>query len=81
MEPNWDLEEMFVENVHQHALAWDEYDDTHPLTYLVTTPDEIVNTFDPITLDKSAAIFRMLKCMVGEENFRKSLNKYLNDYA
>lgn len=80
-EPDWDLEEKFVENVHQHALNWDEVDYTHPLTFPVLTPDEIVEAFDPITLDKSASVFRMLKHMVGETNFKTALNKYLNDFA
>jgi aminopeptidase N len=75
------MEESFVEKVHQYALSWDEYDDTHPLTFAVSSPDDIENAFDTITIDKSAALFRMLKCVVGEENFRTSVNKYLNDFA
>lgn len=70
-----------MENFHQHALAWDEYDDTHSLTFSVQTPNEIVNMFDTVTMDKSAALFRMLKHTVGEKNFKASLNKYLNDFA
>ncbi|XP_060850045.1 thyrotropin-releasing hormone-degrading ectoenzyme-like [Rhopalosiphum padi] len=81
IEPEWDMEESFVEKVHQYALSWDEYDDTHPLTFAVSSPDDIENAFDTITIDKSAALFRMLKCVVGEENFRTSVNKYLNDFA
>lgn len=83
IEPGWGLEEKFIEDVHQRALAWDGYDanETHPLTFPVHTPNEIINSFDAITLDKSAALFRMLKYMVGETNFKKSLNKYLNDFA
>lgn len=77
----WDLQEKFIENVHQRALAWDEYEDTHSLTFPVSTPDDIVNSFDAVTSDKSAALFRMLKYMVGETNFKLSLNKYLNDFA
>jgi len=80
-EPDWDLDGKFVENVHQRALSWDEVDDTHPLTFSVSTPDEIVDSFDPITLDKSATVFRMLRHMVGETNFKTALNKYLNDFA
>ncbi|KAE9538122.1 hypothetical protein AGLY_006094 [Aphis glycines] len=81
IEPDWDMDESFVENVHQYALSWDEYDDTHPLTFAVSTPNDIENAFDIITIDKSAALFRMLKCVVGEEIFRTSVNKYLNDFA
>lgn len=81
IEPEWYLVESFVENVHQYALSWDEYDDTHPLTVAVSTPDEILDAFDIITFDKSAALFRMLECAVGEQIFRTSVNKYLNDFA
>lgn len=81
IEPEWDMKESFVENVHQYALSWDEYDDTHPLTSTVLTPDDIMNSFDTISSDKSAALFRMLECVVGEYYFRISVNKYLDDYA
>lgn len=81
IEPDWELDNKFVENVHQRALAWDEYNDTHPLTYPLLTPAEIVDGFDTITLDKSAAVLRMLKYMVGYVNFRSSLNKFLSDFA
>jgi len=81
IEPEWDMEESFVENVHQYALSWDEYDDTHPLTFAVSSPEDILNAFDTITSDKSAALLRMLECVVGEYYFRTSVNKYLNDYA
>jgi len=75
------MEESFVENVHQHALAWDEFDDTHPLTFSVSTPDDIETAFDTISSDKSAALLRMLGCAVGEDYFRISVNKYFDDYA
>ncbi|CAI6342917.1 unnamed protein product [Macrosiphum euphorbiae] len=81
LEPEWEMEESFVENVHQFALSWDEYDDTHPLTFAVSTPEDIMNAFDTISSDKSAALFRMLECVVGEDYFRIAVNKYLDDYA
>lgn len=70
-----------MENVHQRALAWDEYNDTHPLTHPLSTPAEIIDGFDTITLDKSAVVLRMLKHTVGDVNFRDSLNKFLSDFA
>lgn len=81
IEPEWELHERFVEDVHQRALAWDQYDDAHPLTFSLRSPYEIINGFDAITTDKSAALFRMLKHAVGESYFKMSWNKYLEDFA
>lgn len=81
IEPEWNLHERLIENVYQRALTWDQYDDAHPLTFPRLTPDEIIDGFDEITMDKSAALFRMLKYTVGESYFIMSLNKYLDDFA
>lgn len=81
MEPDWRTEETFIEDVHQRALAWDEYNYTRALTFSARTSNEIIDLFDCLTVDKSADLFRMLKHTVGEEHFKKSLSKYLEDFA
>ncbi|KAL5244511.1 hypothetical protein ACI65C_011922 [Semiaphis heraclei] len=77
---NWAMEELFVVEAHQNSL---EYDQTprHPITTSVNTPEEIDNIFDTITYSKAASVLRMLKYMVTENLFRKSLQSYLQIFS
>ncbi|XP_050432734.1 uncharacterized protein LOC126840818 [Adelges cooleyi] len=81
IEPEWELEGMFVSKVHQRALAWDEYADSHKLTVAVQDPEQIEDVFDCLSYNKGAALFRMLKHTVGDDQFRASLIDYLDSYS
>ncbi|VVC40908.1 Hypothetical protein CINCED_3A014501 [Cinara cedri] len=75
--PNWRLDELFVIDQHQKALAYDQTP-RHPITTSVSTTDDISDVFDTITYNKAASVLRMLKYLVNENIFRASLQSYLN---
>lgn len=77
MNTDWQMEEMFVVEVHQNALAEDQVH-YHPITVSVSTTAEIVHKFDSITYNKAAAVLRMLKYLITENLFQSSLRVYLN---
>ena len=74
--PNWhiDLDEA-LEN--QTAINLDSLQSTHPLHVPADTPGEIEGVFDPISYEKGASVVRMVESYVGDEAFRKGVNKYL----
>lgn len=72
------MEELFVVETHQGALAYDQTP-RHPITAPVQTPDEIDDIFDSITYSKAAAVLRMLRYLVTEELFKSSLQSYLDE--
>jgi len=72
------MEELFVVETHQNALAYDQTP-RQPITSSVKTTAEIENIFDTITYSKAASVIRMLKYLVTEKLFRMSLQEYLND--
>lgn len=72
------MEELFVIEVHQAALALDQTP-KHPITASVNTPEEIDDNFDIITYSKAASVIRMLKYLITEPIFQKSLQTYLSD--
>lgn len=79
MKTKWRLEELFVVEQHQTAL---EYDQTprHPMTWSVKSPDDILNMIDKITFNKAAALLRMLKYIVTDDNFHEPLKLYLQSF-
>lgn len=47
----------------------------------IESNDDIHNAFDGITYGKGAAVTRMFEKYVGEESFRKGVQRYLRDHA
>lgn len=80
VEPDWRLEDVFVFEVHQLALEYDQTS-THPISGSVKTPAEISAMFDHISYSKAGAVLRMLQYTINEDNFREALNYYLNNNA
>ncbi|XP_025405726.1 aminopeptidase N-like isoform X2 [Sipha flava] len=76
VKPDWRLEEVFVIEVHQVALEYDQKP-THAISGSVNTPDEIRGMFDDISYSKAGAVLRMLQYTVTEKNFKEALNFYL----
>jgi aminopeptidase N len=76
VKPDWRLEEVFVIEVHQVALEYDQKP-THAISGSVNTPDEIRGMFDDISYSKAGAVLRMLQYTVTEKNFEEALNFYL----
>ncbi|CAH1738621.1 unnamed protein product [Aphis gossypii] len=77
---SWSVEEMFVVEAFQGALAYDQTP-RHPITASVNTPEEIEDVFDYISYSKAASVLRMLKYLVTEDLFQLSLQDYLNKYS
>ena len=52
VETDWNIEEQFIVDIFQPALAADSVNSSHPLTYDVYTPEEIDSFFDTISYYK-----------------------------
>lgn len=72
------MEELFVVEQHQTALTFDQIP-RHPVTASVKTSEDIQNIIDPVTYNKAAAILRMIKHTVSENNFHEPLKLYLEN--
>ncbi|GAB0087436.1 Aminopeptidase [Sergentomyia squamirostris] len=76
--PSWGMMDQFlIEDIH-YVFRIDASLATHPIVQTVENPDQITEMFDAISYNKGAAIIRMLEDIIGSENFRKSITKYLN---
>lgn len=78
MYPKWEMENVFVIEQHQQALAYDQKP-RRPITATVQTSAEINDVFYNRMSDKSASFLRMLKYATNETIFQQSLVRYLKN--
>ena len=62
------------------AYRDDQLDTTHPIYGEVKSTEEAETIFDGITYAKGAATLKQLTCLIGEDNFSKSMHTYFNKY-
>ncbi|XP_050519995.1 uncharacterized protein LOC126893642 [Daktulosphaira vitifoliae] len=79
VKPEWRLDELFIIEQHQTALASDQIP-THPVNWSVQGTEEIEDIFDQIIFNKAAAILRMLRSIVGDNYFQKPLVQFLKHF-
>ena len=62
------------------AMNLDALRSTRPIRAKASTPAEISELFDPIAYEKGAAVVRMLEAWIGEEDFRRAVNLYIQKF-
>ncbi len=81
--PDWDIWTQFVYSDFGPALSLDGLESSHPIEVEVNDPREISEIFDAISYSKGASVIRMLAAYLGEDTFRRGLQRYLrrHEYA
>ncbi|XP_059611048.1 uncharacterized protein LOC132257980 [Phlebotomus argentipes] len=75
--PSWGMMDQFLIDDLHYVFRIDGSLATHPIVQSVANPDQITEMFDAISYSKGASIIRMLEDMIGSENFRNSVTRYL----
>ncbi len=78
--PDWHIWKQFVFMDHARALELDGLKNTHPIEVAVRHPGEISEIFDAVSYSKGASVIRMLAVYLGEKNFQKGLQIYLEKH-
>src|SRR3989344_3757472 len=78
--PEWNTWEDYLEFETLGALEQDSLKSTHPISVNVKSPNEIEEIFDSISYGKGGSVLRMIDDFLGEENFRKGVASYLNEF-
>ncbi|HSE83168.1 MAG TPA: M1 family metallopeptidase [Thermodesulfobacteriota bacterium] len=79
--PDWNTWTQYVADDFLVALHKDSLKNTHPVEVPVKNPYEISEIFDAITYRKGSVVNRMIEHYLGEDDFRRGLNVYLNRHA
>ncbi|VDK47972.1 unnamed protein product [Anisakis simplex] len=77
---NFKMGEWFLVDALELALDRDARATSHPLHFRIDKAEDVSEAFDDITYDKGASIIRMIQEVMGEENFKKGLNIYLDRF-
>lgn len=79
--PEWKMWEDFIRGEVERAFDDDSLKTTHPIEVEVKDVHQIEEIFDAISYSKGGSVLRMIESYLGEEAFRKGVNKYLKDNA
>ncbi|XP_053994553.1 puromycin-sensitive aminopeptidase isoform X1 [Hylaeus volcanicus] len=79
--PEYDIWTQFVTDTYIGALELDALKNSHPIEVPVGHPSEIDEIFDEISYNKGACVIRMLHAYIGDDDFRKGMNLYLNRHS
>ena len=63
------------------AFETDSLHSTRPIEFEVLSPDDSEGMFDVLTYQKGGAVLRMLEQYLGEERFRRGVNRYLTTHS
>jgi aminopeptidase N len=79
VEKDWDLEHQFVVDHLQNVFQFDSTDSSHPMSHPVNSPSEIADIFNIISYSKGAVFMRMIKFLIGDDNFQDVLQNYVKE--
>ncbi|XP_071139489.1 aminopeptidase N-like [Mytilus edulis] len=77
--PDWNKLEFFTPTIHV-AMTMDSLVSIHPVFVNVSENKRIQNMFDTITYSKGASIIRMMRFFLGEQTFKRGLQRYLKNH-
>jgi puromycin-sensitive aminopeptidase len=63
------------------AFETDSLRSTRPIEFEVLSPDDSEGMFDVLTYQKGGAVLRMLEQFLGEQRFRRGVNRYLTSHS
>ncbi|KAF3426305.1 LOW QUALITY PROTEIN: hypothetical protein E2986_13349 [Frieseomelitta varia] len=81
IETTWNMEDQFLVEQHQTALAADGVESSLPMTRTVVNSSQIGGVGDTITYNKGASILRMINLVYGANVFDATLQNYLANNA
>ncbi|XP_067634814.1 aminopeptidase N-like [Eurosta solidaginis] len=77
----WDVYQIMHTDEYQEAMSSDVNGDVFPMTHYVQTPSEIDARYFMSSYENASTVLYMWKCALGDEIFRSTLIRYLNDNA
>ncbi len=83
IKPSWQMWPQFIGGAggQADALRLDALTTSHPIQVPINRAEEVEQVFDAISYSKGACIVRILYAYLGEENFKKGLQLYMDRHA
>ncbi|RNA36671.1 endoplasmic reticulum aminopeptidase 2 isoform X2 [Brachionus plicatilis] len=78
--PDFKMRDEFI-NDHVIPIMWDDgFVSSRPIKFDVSSQIDIKFMFEQLTTSKSAAVVRMLKSIVGDQEFKKNIKNFLSQH-
>lgn len=79
--PEGEYWELFTVEVVQNAFGADASETVRPMNWNAGSPNEIAGLFDTVAYDKSGSVLNMFREVLGDDNWRDGLRRYMNARA
>lgn len=79
--PEWNIFEEYLAQITSAGKSLDSLRSSHPVEVVVRDPNEVDQIFDAISYNKGGSVLRMLEAAIGEEAFRKGIQRFLEKNA
>lgn len=79
--PEWNIFEEYLAQITSAGKSLDSLRSSHPVEVVVRDPNEVDQIFDAISYNKGGSVLRMLEAAIGEEAFRKGIQRFLENNA
>lgn len=78
--PDYNIWNQFITLVYSPAMKMDALKTSHPVEVPVKHPLHVDEIFDDISYNKGASLIRMLHGYIGDDDFERGMNMYLNKF-
>eukprot|EP01128_Nolandella_sp_AFSM9_P003354 TRINITY_DN1435_c0_g1_i1.p1 TRINITY_DN1435_c0_g1~~TRINITY_DN1435_c0_g1_i1.p1 ORF type:complete len:863 (-),score=234.42 TRINITY_DN1435_c0_g1_i1:89-2677(-) len=78
--PEWDIWTQFISDYIFRALQVDSLRNSHPIEVDISKARQIDEIFDAVSYCKGASVIRMIENYLGEADFKRGLNLYLEKF-
>ena len=78
--PEWQMNERFIVDTQNPALKMDALESTHAIQVPIKHAEEVEEVFDMISYLKGASVVRFAYATLGENNFLKGLQSYMDKH-
>jgi tricorn protease interacting factor F2/3 len=75
--PEWDMWTQYINATVFEGMSLDCLRSSHPIKVKVTSIEEMNELFDEIAYEKGGSVLRMIERYMGDEAFKKGLQKYI----
>ena len=79
--PEWNIFEEYLAQITSAGKSLDSLRSSHPVEVVVKDPNEVDQIFDAISYNKGGSVLRMLEAAIGDEAFRKGIQRFLEKNA
>eukprot|EP00560_Eucampia_antarctica_P008788 CAMPEP_0197828290 /NCGR_PEP_ID=MMETSP1437-20131217/4888_1 /TAXON_ID=49252 ORGANISM="Eucampia antarctica, Strain CCMP1452" /NCGR_SAMPLE_ID=MMETSP1437 /ASSEMBLY_ACC=CAM_ASM_001096 /LENGTH=878 /DNA_ID=CAMNT_0043429459 /DNA_START=39 /DNA_END=2672 /DNA_ORIENTATION=- len=81
LHPEWTMWDQFTTGHLSYAMKLDSLKSSHPIQVPICHAEEVEEVFDGISYCKGGSVVRMIRAVMGPQDFRNGLSTYMKTFA